>query len=218
MTPVAIDHGHHPWRSIEPLIGRIEGRDRKIQEFQVADCPMPAARFDQDRRSGADLAQLPIEFHLPGTFEKIINFGHLPVVMRSGISISLYDMQRGDPIGVVGKGASRAAAGAGDRPDRVGLADAVSRLVFRHVRFGKGLLRFVHRGFVPCSFKKMVGRLAHRQKTAPPDYLIVPQFRLHEGSRQMRSGPTGSIAAGPFLQFAPAVFARFNLRLKFLKL
>ena len=149
MAPVAIDRGHHPWRSVEPLIGRVERRDRKIEKRQVADCPMPAARFDQDRRSGADLAELPIEFHLPGTFEKIIDFGRLPVVMRSGISISLYDMQRGDPIGIVGKGASRAAAGAGDRPDRVGLADAVSGLVFRHVRFVKRLLRVVHRNFVP---------------------------------------------------------------------
>ena len=149
MAPVAIDHGHHPWRSIEPLIGRIEGRDRKIEKRQVADCPMPAARFDQDRRSGADLAQLPIEFHLPGTFEKIVDFGRLLMVMRLGLSISLYDVQRGDSVGIVGKGASGAAAGAGDRPDSVGLADAVSGIVFRHIRFGKRFLRVVHRDFVP---------------------------------------------------------------------
>ena len=106
---------------IEPLIIRVKGRYGHIDDSHFTDGSMTATWLDQDRRAGADLMELAIQFHLAVAFEDVIDLSQFAMVMRSCIRADINDVQRCGSIGIVGKGTTGLPTRAVDRIDLIGV-------------------------------------------------------------------------------------------------
>ena len=77
-------------RLIEPFICRIKLRDGDIQNLQLSDRAVAAARLDHDGTHRPHRDALAIEFHLADPFQDHINLGHPLVVMRLRVGLDLH--------------------------------------------------------------------------------------------------------------------------------
>jgi len=112
---------------VEPLVVRVEGGDRDIDEFHLSDRAVAATGLDQHRRTGPYRMADSIQFHLTFPLEEIIEFRHSFVIVASRFSLGGYQMERGDLIGIVGERASCLSARAGDFGNLIELTDTIKR-------------------------------------------------------------------------------------------
>src|SRR5688500_18239084 len=68
--------------SIKPLVARIERRNCNVHDLELADEPVTASRFDEDRHHGLRRNSLAVELDDSLAFEHEVDLSHLPVIVR----------------------------------------------------------------------------------------------------------------------------------------
>src|SRR5439155_18250407 len=79
-------------RLIEPFVFGIERRHGDVDDSELADGAVPAARLDVNGRHRFDREELSVQFHLPFAFEYEVNLGHFLVIMRLGVLLNVHEM------------------------------------------------------------------------------------------------------------------------------
>src|SRR5262245_6143524 len=83
--------------SIEPLVGRVEGRDHDVEDGHPPDGPVPHPWRDHDGAARSDRHRLTVELHdgPGGTFQDVVHLGVVAVIMGAGIALDLDPMHAG---------------------------------------------------------------------------------------------------------------------------
>ena len=114
---------------VEPFVGWIEGRDRYVDDAQVAYGPVAATGLQVDRGERLYGEALAIQLDFAFAFEYHVDLGHAFVVVSPAVLADVDQVHGGDRIVHFAKGATGGPAGAGDSVHLVQLGD---RIVFAH--------------------------------------------------------------------------------------
>ena len=98
-------------RLVEPLVGRIERGNGKVQQAHPADGSMPAAGSDIDGGEWLERMADAVEFDFALAIEHDIDLGHDLVIMRAGVFGDIDQVNTGGVVRVVCEGPACGAAG-----------------------------------------------------------------------------------------------------------
>ena len=90
-VPIWSEHLVH---LIEPLVFFIKRRNRHIDQSKVANCTVPASRFNHNGYTLFKFNFIVIEFQNSFALQDIINFGHFFMVMHSTVFGNSHDVKR----------------------------------------------------------------------------------------------------------------------------
>ena len=98
--------------SIEPFVFGVEFGNRNVRYLHLADRPVTATWFDEDRRHWFDGIEFAIQLHVSFAFEDEVDLGKLLVVMRLRVFFDLNEMNGSNRIVGLHERSPRCAAGA----------------------------------------------------------------------------------------------------------
>jgi hypothetical protein len=111
--------------SVEPLVRGIERRDGDVQNFQLADGPMPTPCLDQDGSQRSDRNHFTVEFQETFAFENDIDFREVFVIVGPRVFLDIHKVDGRELIVGRAKRASGEAARTTHGIELVELADQI---------------------------------------------------------------------------------------------